>query len=252
MANPGEKPGATAAHEPSPLTFEAPSWAGVVGFAAVVAVLLGVALSYGGHPDYDVKLHYVSQLAEQVNPRRIVFNAGLFVGGLLFAAFAWSLPQWLPNRDGARAGKLGLVAGTFMSLVGCFPLTVLIPHFACAFVLFTSVIFAELFAARSLRDLAARTRQSRLRWGSRLSYAMFTFHITAALGGFVYSGVVTRDMPIQSAEQMLVSAPALQQLRLWAHGPVLNPIANLEWVFLISSMALLLLASWHTWTQRQR
>ncbi len=224
-----------------------PAWAAAAGLASVASILFGVIASHGGHPDYSVALHYVSQLAEAQNPRWWLFSAGLVARGVLLTPFAWSLRKLLPNADGARASALAMVAGGSMTLVGFFPLTRIVPHFACAFVLFASAILAELFAARSLGSLARTQGSPRWRAASLATYGLFAWHVAAAVGGFVYSGVVTRDMPMVSAEQMLTESPALQQLRLGETGLVINPVANLEWVFLLTSMGLIAAASVHAW-----
>jgi hypothetical membrane protein len=227
-----------------------PAWAAGAGFASVASVTFGVVASHGGHPAYSLALHYVSQLAEAQNPRWWWFCAGLVAGGVLLTPFAWSVRKLLPNADGARASALAMVAGGSMTLVGFFPLTRIVPHFACAFVLFASAIFAELFAARSLSALARQTGCPRLRAASLVAYALFALHVAASVGGFVYSAVVTRHMPMLSAEQMLRESPVLQQVRLGESGLVINPVANLEWVFLLTSMGLISAASFRAWRLR--
>jgi hypothetical membrane protein len=221
-----------------------PVWAPWTGAGCVLAVSFGILSSYGGHPNYHLRLNYVSQLAEAQNPRWVWFCGGLVVGGVMLTAFAWFFRKLLPNPDGLRTSRLAMIAGVFMVLVGFFPLDNIVPHFACAFVLFASAIFAELFAARSLR-------QARMPMASRVVFGLFVFHILAALGGFAYSAVVTRSMGIQSPAQMLLESPAFQQMELWNAGPVINPVANLEWVFLATTFGLLLAASAHAWRIRQ-
>ncbi len=221
-----------------------PAWAPWTGVGTVLAVSLGILSSYGGHPNYHLRLNYVSQLAEAQNPRWMWFCGGLVVGGVMLTAFAWSVRRLLPNPDGLRSSQLGMVAGVFMVLVGFFPLDSIVPHFACAFVLFGSAIFAELFAARSLC-------RARMPVASRIVFGLFVFHLVAALGGFAYSAIVTRSMRIESPAQMLLESPAIQQMALWNDGPVINPVANLEWVFLATTMGLLLAASAHAWRSSQ-
>lgn len=233
-----------------PAITRVPAWVPWARAGAAAAVLSGIVASHGGHPAYSLALHYVSQLAEVANPRWPLFSAGLIVGGVLLVPFAWAARRLLPNADGTRASRLGIVAGVCLALVGVFPLARIVPHFVCAFGLFASAIFAELFVARSLRALAGEDPGGRTRAASLAVYALFVFHVAAAAGGFVYSAVVTRGMPVISAEQMLRDSPLHQQLRLWESGPTVNPVANLEWVFLVSSMGLLLVASARACTLR--
>ncbi len=208
--------------------------------AAMLSIAAGIAVSWPGYPGYAPWLNYISELARPLNPSAWAFQAGLAAAGVLFVPFGVALGHLLPGRDGRTASRLVTFAGPMLSLTGLFSLARPVPHFACAAVMFASAIFAELYVARAIGRMQGN---GLLSFARRWALGMFWFHTTAAIGGFVYSGIATRHMQVSSASQMLLDAPPYQQLTLGAGGPTINPVAIMEWVFLLTALILPLGAS---------
>ena len=207
------------------------------GISAFAVVSGGVTLCLIAHPDYDPLTEYISQLAGDANPLRHVFGGTLIVGGALFTLFARTLKAFFDDDRTARWGLgLATVAGVCMALVGIFPLHVPIPHFLSAFVMFASMILAEIFLSRALATMARRYGSAALRRGSYGLLGLFGLHIAATLFGFIYSGIVTLKMPWDSMEQVLHDAASYQTLTVGSITT--NPVALLEWLFLLSTMGL--------------
>lgn len=206
----------------------------------VGAIVVGIAVSWLGYQGYAPWLRYISELARPANPLGWAFQAGLVAAGVLFVPFGIALAGLLSGPRGVTASRLVMLAGPMLSLTGLFPLTSPVPHFACAAVMFASAIFAELYVARAITVMKDG---GRLLFARRWALGMFWFHVVAAIGGFTYSAVATRHMKFTSASQMLVDAPPYQQLTLGAGGLTINPVAIMEWVFLLTALILPLGAS---------
>ncbi len=130
--------------------------AGLLGPAIMVAGVVVPAVAYVGRAGqpYSPLNHFISELGEiGVSPLAWVFNASLFVSGLLMAAFLGVLGWRLGSRTGKLAAVAGVVAGLGASAVGLTPMNDLVPHLRMAFTFFWGGLAAvALFTSAVLRD----------------------------------------------------------------------------------------------------
>lgn len=217
-------------------------WAAVgCGVSAVFVMTFCVLIAMAGYPSYRVQTHYVSELASSSNPNRHAFAAGLILGGAMITAFVRLVAVWLPrNRDARWGVGLATVSGVSMVLVGLFPLAYIVPHFLCAFVLFATAILAELYLAKAMLAMG-RSGGAMMRAGARALFGLFVFHVVATVFGFGFSAYVTRDMRMDSLEQMLTDTAGYQSVDL--AGMRMNPVALLEWAFLLTTMGAVVIAT---------
>lgn len=108
------------------------------GIFGASLVLLGVAISalfYVGRMDepFTFRNHFVSELGEVgVSELAVVFNTGLFVGGLSLTVFLLGLAWLIKTRLGWVFAGLALITGISGTLVGAFPMNNLAPHITVA------------------------------------------------------------------------------------------------------------------------
>ncbi len=104
---------------------KAPIWAGLVGSTVLAAVSVVTALAYrgtSGEP-YSPFNHWVSELGQiGVSSLSTLFNAGLVVGGVLFAFFMLGLAGTGHGRVRHAYGVIGLIAGIAGAGVGILPM----------------------------------------------------------------------------------------------------------------------------------
>ena len=229
---------ATLAHVVSPRR------AALLGLAAVAVVLGCSVASLATYPGYSLLRNYVSELAAPKNPGAWVFTLGLLAGGALLTVFSQGLRHVVPGRHGEPAAWLGSLGGIAMMLVGCFPLTQPTPHFGFAFVLFTAAIFATLFMGLGLREPAQSSEASRARRrGGTTLLCLFVFMLAMTTLGGLHTALAFRHVSSTAPDAVLKELPRFQMVHP-GHGlPSFNPVAMMEWVFLIVAMGLVLAAS---------
>lgn len=207
-----------------------PRATGIWGLCATAAIFGAVLISIPTYPGYSPLFKYISELADPINPRAWIFGLGLVAGGLLLLPFAIGLGRLLGPPHGRWVARLSLVAGLTMCLVGIFDLGQPLPHFIVAAVMFAAAIFAEILVAVALR------RRSRAAFVVVLGVAVF--QILCAVAGFIFTGILVARMEVTSSQQLLRDLPARQTIDLGEAFPLFNPVAFMEWAFLVTAMAL--------------
>lgn len=150
---------------------------GVVSFSAI---FFAIALT----PEFDWKENYLSDLAGKPGekpywnargPPSIIFNAGLFLGGLAELLFAWELRKTgLLAGKGKTAWAALALAAVFISLIGVFPETLGLPHEFAALGFFLLVPVTAFLAGKALRDFDAVL--------SRWLFTASTVSLSSAIG----------------------------------------------------------------------
>jgi hypothetical membrane protein len=210
--------------------------------------MTGVGLSYASFPGFALTLRYISELAHKTNPGRCFFALGLLLGGPLIACFALGLHRLMENRPGRLAARLFTVTGLSMPVVAIFDLDTPIPHLTAATLLFGSAVLGTAFAAAAFGRMArdpSRPDARTLHLASRLVWATFGLQVTSTLSGFAFTAVIVSRMSFASTDRLLRELPKHQTISLGSDGPLLNPVAFLEWVFLGTAMLLIVLGSLH-------
>jgi hypothetical membrane protein len=98
---------------------------GFVGsvFFMVASVIAALAYTGSAGQAFSPLNHWVSELGEiGVSALAIVFNVGLFIGGLAFALFMAALGLLRRSRLAWTYAAIGFVAGVSCALVGVFPM----------------------------------------------------------------------------------------------------------------------------------
>jgi hypothetical membrane protein len=104
---------------------------GMIGSAAIAVCSVVAAIAYRGADGelYSPLNHYVSELGELgVSSLAAIFNSGLIVGGVCFAAFIAGLGRTRGGVGGAVYAGVGVLSGVAGALVGVFPLNNLVTH----------------------------------------------------------------------------------------------------------------------------
>jgi hypothetical membrane protein len=98
---------------------------GVVGstFFLIAALIAGIAYTGTAGEAFSPANHWVSELGEiGVSALALVFNVGLFVGGIAFALFMLALGVLRRSRLAWLYAAVGAAAGVSCALVGVFPM----------------------------------------------------------------------------------------------------------------------------------
>jgi hypothetical membrane protein len=98
---------------------------GFVGSALFIVASIVAAIAYTGTlgEAFSPLNHWVSELGEMgVSSLALVFNIGLFIGGLALAAFFFALGRLRGSRLANVYVIVGVVAGISGALVGVFPM----------------------------------------------------------------------------------------------------------------------------------
>lgn len=203
------------------------------GIFGASLILIGVAVSalfYVGRTDepFTFRNHFVSELGEVgVSELAIVFNSGLFVGGLFLTVFllglAWLIKGWL----GWVFAGLALITGISGTLVGAFPMNNLAPHITVAMLFFnTGQIMMLTFSVYLLFN----------------KHAWFTKKL--AIPGFVSTlfFVIFLNMPssLDGAEDLEEAT-----MNLLFNRPDVMPLAIFEWLIILSLMGWILITGFH-------
>lgn len=116
--------------EPSAIRFF-----GLAGSAFMFLGVIGAALAYRGKlgQRYSPLNHFISELGELgVSRLAWLFNAGLFLGGLLYIPEAIGLGLLLPGLWAKLGMAAGCVTALAVALVGVFPMNNIGPHIKAA------------------------------------------------------------------------------------------------------------------------
>ena len=175
---------------------------GFLGPAIIMLGSLATAMLYHGRRggSYSILNHYISRLGE-VGVSRLapVFNASLFVGGLVLLIFVLGLGLYLHTKLGYVASAIGIFSCISCSLVGIFPMNHLSIHDAMAYSFFWSGLVAILlFSFVIFFD-----KQNKIsRWllipgiitaASFASYLIIPYIITSAYGHTLHSHHLARS-----------------------------------------------------------
>jgi hypothetical membrane protein len=211
-----------------------PIVAGLAGPAVVAGSALATAIAYrgtAGEP-YSPLNHWISELGEAgVSQLAPVFNAGVVVGGLCFAAFTSSLAAVRGGRLARAYGPIGAAAGLAGALVGVFPMNRIASHAIVSTTFFNLGVLAVALASL---DFATRPDG---RFGP----------VQAAIGGATVASF---------AGFAIVAMSALRELGIAAlEAPVVRhdamALMTLEWATLLGIMAWIL-ATAIAWAGEER
>lgn len=104
---------------------------GLLGTISMLIALFIPQIGYKGlqNEPYSMLNHYVSQLGELgVSHFALIFNIGIFIGGLLYIPFNIGFGKYIGNRVAKIGIILGIITAIAGSLVGIFPMNYLVPH----------------------------------------------------------------------------------------------------------------------------
>lgn len=211
-----------------------PIVAGLAGPAVVAGSALATAMAYrgtAGEP-YSPLNHWISELGEEgVSRLAPVFNAGVVVGGMCFAAFTSSLAAVRGGRLARAYGPIGAAAGLAGALVGVFPMNRIVSH---AIVSTTFFNLAVLSVALASLDFATRPDR---RFGP--VHAAIGGATAASFAGFAVVAVsALRELGIAALEAPVVRHDAMA-------------LMTLEWATLLGIMAWML-ATAIAWAGEER
>ena len=123
---------------------------GLVGSAIIMVCSLVTALGFEGRhgETYSFLNHFISELGEVgISRWAMVFNVGLFVGGLFLTVFMLGVAAYSGGWFGYVFGLVGSVSGISGALVGVFPMNRLELHSLVAMTFFNvGMVVAALFA----------------------------------------------------------------------------------------------------------
>ena len=123
-----------------------PLW-GLLGSIILFIALFIPQIGYSGRKGepYSILNHFVSELGEVgVSHLAIVFNIGLIIGGLCFIPFMYGLGKYIEGPIAKIGMVLGIISAVACSLVGVFPMTILVPHYLAAMTFFLGAMITIL------------------------------------------------------------------------------------------------------------
>lgn len=123
-----------------------PLW-GLLGSIILFIALFIPQIGYTGRKgeSYSILNHFVSELGEVgVSHLAIVFNIGLIIGGLCFVPFMIGLGKFIEGKISKIGMVLGIISAIACSLVGVFPMTILVPHYMAAMTFFLGAMITIL------------------------------------------------------------------------------------------------------------
>lgn len=171
---------------------------GIAGAAIITAVATLTAVFYIGAEGehYSIINHWVSELGEVRNSElALLFNAGLFVGGLLLAGFIVGVSRIVGGGWGTAIGVSGAVAGIAGALVGAFPMDDLRSHQLVALTFFiASPVSVGLFTVWLAREQPGDVPRS-LVWPGVFAVAMFASFLTLLVTGSIRSLATPEERP---------------------------------------------------------
>ena len=108
---------------------------GFIGSGLILASFLVSAIPFhdrlGRH--YSIFTFFISELGQfGQSTLAVVFNVGLFTGGLLLIAFMIGLRRHFASRMGRLGVVIGALSAACAAMVGLLPMNILYPHFTVA------------------------------------------------------------------------------------------------------------------------
>lgn len=187
--------------------------AGALFFVADAQFVLCLAIAEALYPGYSVHWNYVSDLG--VGPSAAVFNASVFLLGLLLAVGAYIL--W--TAHGCRAPKrLLFLMGLFAMGVGVVTKAYPLPHAAVSSLAF---LFAGLSAIASGRAVRRPFSLISVALGAMTVAALALFSL-----GMVTSGSLTGDIAYDSAYYLGLGPGGMERMIVY---PALVWLAGFSW-----------------------
>jgi hypothetical membrane protein len=203
--------------------------AGFIGsaFFVIASVVAGVFYIGTQRESFSPLNHWVSELGEMgVSRLALVFNAGLFVGGLALAVFFFALGRMRRSRLANVYVVIGIIAGVSGALVGVFPMNNRSIHIVFALGFF---VLGWVAVGLASYDLWRRPEPRFSRWLpalGALTVAVFLLFLSVYIP-YLYTG--TGD-----------------------DRPTFSVATILEWLVLIGIMGWVLVASFTWWRSGTR
>jgi hypothetical membrane protein len=210
-----------------------PFWAGLVGTSVMTVTSVVTAVAYHGKDGetYSPFNHWVSELGQiGVSSLSTVFNAGLVIGGLLFAYFMVGLAATRTSRLRHAYGVIGLIAGLAGAGVGIFPMNHIGVHAIVALTFFNLGWIAVGLASI---DIARRPEPRFPRWLAIIG-ALTVVAFVAFLVSLQTEGVL---------DEAGLAAPEVRRA-FWI-------VPTLEWSLIVGIIAWVFLTAW-TWRRAAR
>lgn len=130
------------------------AWFGVIGFSLIMLGCIITAIGYQGPSGqrYSMLNYYISELGSVSESNlSIVFNIGIFLGGICFAIGIFGFIYVFETKIGKISCFVGIFSAIFGSLVGVFPMDVNITmHTLTAVMFFYGGMFAIILLTVSL------------------------------------------------------------------------------------------------------
>ena len=191
-------------------------------FFLVAAVVAALAYSGSAGQAFSPLNHWVSELGEiGVSSLALLFNLGLFVGGMAFALFMVALGLLRRTRLAWTYATIGCIAGVSCALVGVFPMNQRTIHIVVALGFF--VLGWICFALASI-DIWRRPDPRFARWLPALgaiTVALFLMFLSVYIP-YLYTGT-------------------------GSDRPPLSPATVLEWLVAVGLIGWVLAASFTWW-----
>lgn len=211
-------------------------FSGILGPIVMWLGMLVTALGYVGIEGqrYSILNHFVSELGEVgVSGLAWVFNASLFIGGLLATIFMIVLAARIDSWLRYPLGIISIVATLNGALVGIFPMNNLQPHIFVAMNFFNLGMFISLLY--SLVILLSKKHP---------------FPKWLAIPGLVNAGLFIWFLNFPSGED------TINQFQEGMHGMIRNrpdfmPMALLEWAMILGIITWVFLLGGYLYTQRK-
>jgi hypothetical membrane protein len=200
----------------------------IFGFAGTGLVILAVffpALVYRGKRGerYSLLNHFISELGEVgVSSAAWVFNAGLFLGGLILTPYILGLGISFGSLSGWLGTAAGIIAVLGVSAVGIFPMNNLKPHVIAAMTYFRAgLAMVFFFGLAILFQPAGKPVVPPLS-------ALLSLLAILAYGAFLTLPRIFKKE--QRPENSLDPEQVPERPRVWA-------LATLEWLVFFSTIA---------------
>ncbi len=218
--------------------------AGAVGLVGAALLVWAVLSSMSGYPHYSPLRHFISQLADPLNPYAGRLGNAFMIGGALIAG---SMMTWSATAtSGAATWAARLAAGAAASLVfvGVFDITAPAPHVAFAAATGALGMAACVSLARAMGHVArAASAPTSMRRIARLIRVLVAVQLASLVASLAYLAVVVARARPGSFDALFRLPPRVVWMRIG--GEYVNPLCIGEWLLFAISTALLLMVSAH-------
>jgi hypothetical membrane protein len=209
---------------------------GLVGSGLILSCFLVTAIPFRDRlgRSYSIFTFFISELGQMgQSTLAIIFNAGIFLGGLVLIAFMIGLRRYFITRTGRLGVIIGALSAACAALVGVLPMNILYPHFTVA-----SGFFYGCMAAILLFTLALMRGDGALfpRWTVLPGLAVF----------FIFGKyhVVTNEIfnlqTIAAIPDFIATVPIIRPASFW-------PLTFYEWLAVLAMNAWIILMSLLLW-----